>query len=135
VGQHEVTLISTDNQGLSASTTFSLIVYQPPKFTSSIAKQIDIMASNLANYTLPIMVGTPGEYIVHSPPLPRYATYDAPLYTFYPDKVSDVATATISGSLFNTFTSVPFSFKVNVTNQAPYLSAPIPDQVISLNSR
>ncbi len=134
MGEHEVTLICTDNQGLSASTIFSLNVYQPPKFTSSIVKQIDLIASNLGNYTLPIMLGNPGEYIVHNSPLPRYASYDSPLYTFYPEKMSDLGIATISGSLFNDYASVPFSFKVNVTNQAPYLSSPIPDQVIALNS-
>jgi hypothetical protein len=116
VGQHDVTLICSDNQGLFTNITFSLIVYQPPKFTSSIVQKIDLMASKLANYTLPIIEGASDEYIVHSSALPRFVTFKSPLYTFLPNQVSDLGIKTISGSLFNAYTSFPFSFIVNVTN-------------------
>ena len=41
-----ITVILTDHQGLSSNSSFLLTVYAPPKFAGSVAKQIDLMASN-----------------------------------------------------------------------------------------
>jgi hypothetical protein len=87
---HDITLICSDSKGLSLNKIFNLVVYQPPKFASSVAKQIDLMSSNLNNYTLPIMEGIAGEYITHSSGLPRFVTFNSPQYIFFPDRVSDL---------------------------------------------
>jgi len=62
-----------------------LTVYEPPKFTGSIIKQIDLFASKHENYTLPIMKNNPNEYIIHNPILPSFVTFESPLYYFHPD--------------------------------------------------
>lgn len=58
-------VILTDYQGLSTNATFGITIYQPPQFMGSVTKQIDLMASNEAYYSLPVMVGMPGEYVIH----------------------------------------------------------------------
>jgi hypothetical protein len=93
-----------------------LTVYQAPKFASSVAKQIDLMSSTLDNYTLPIMHGMFEEYITHSSGLPKFVSFNSPVYQFYPDKVIDLGISTISGQLFNKFTSISFYITLNVTN-------------------
>jgi hypothetical protein len=56
-----------------------------------------------------------------SPGLPRFVHFDYPVYSFHPKEPSDIGIFTINGELWNDYTKTPFSFKVNVTNQAPYL--------------
>jgi hypothetical protein len=94
---HDITLICSDSKGLSINKKFTLTVYQAPKFASSVANKIDLISNNLDNYTLPIMDGIAGEYIIHSSSLPRFVTFNSPLYQFFPDKVSDLGISTISG--------------------------------------
>ena len=48
-------MIITDNKGLTASQTFNLIVYEPPSFYGKLPKQLDLIASNPGNFTLPII--------------------------------------------------------------------------------
>ena len=58
-----MTVVCTDVEGLTANTNFQLIVFLPPKFAGSLPSQIDIMADNLSNYTLPLMPNMVGEYV------------------------------------------------------------------------
>ena len=58
-------VILTDYQGLSINATLGIVIYQPPQFVGSVVKQIELMASNEAYYSLPIMVGMTGEYMIH----------------------------------------------------------------------
>lgn len=58
-------VILTDYQGQSINATFGIVIYQPPQFVGSVVKQIELMASNEAYYSLPIMVGMIGEYVIH----------------------------------------------------------------------
>jgi hypothetical protein len=79
------------------------------------------MASNVAYYSLPVMPGMADEYVVHDLSLPRFATFSFPDYTFLPNRKSDLGVYTIKGQLWNAYTSISFQFRVNVTNEAPYL--------------
>jgi hypothetical protein len=92
------------------------------------------MASNLANYSLPVMQGMLDEYVVHSPSLPSFVKFDFPLYTFNPDKNKYLGISEISGSLHNSYTFIRFSFKINVLNKAPFLIEKLSNQVVSLNT-
>ncbi len=109
-------MICSDNLGLSSNKTFSLIVYQKPKFTSTLPKRLDVISSNLGNYTLPVIEGIPDEYVLHSSGLPNFVNFNYPTYKFLPDKVSDLGLSTISGKLFNSYSFISFSFVLNVTN-------------------
>jgi hypothetical protein len=113
--------VLTDQLGLFVKSTFKFTVYEPPKFVGAIVKQIDLMASNEGYYSLPIMEGLQGEYVTHESPLPRCATFDFPNYTFLPNRVSDLGLYIIKGKLWNQYTFTSFTFKINVTNEAPYL--------------
>ena len=53
-------------QDLSSNATFTLTVYAPPKFSTSVARQIDLMASHQAEYSLPVMPGLADEFVVHT---------------------------------------------------------------------
>jgi hypothetical protein len=77
------------------------------------------MASNLGNYRLPVIEGMPGEYVVHEMPLPRFAAFKFPEYTFLPDRKSDLGVHTIKGKLWNAHTFLDFQFRLNVSNEAP----------------
>lgn len=55
MGSRDITMIITDNKGLTASQTFNLIVYEPPSFDGKLPKQLDLIASNPGNFTLPII--------------------------------------------------------------------------------
>ncbi len=55
------------------------------------------MANNMANYSLPIIVGMPEEYVVHEIPLPKFAAFKFPVYTFLPNQKSDLGFYTIKG--------------------------------------
>ena len=56
-----------------------------------------------------------------SPGLPRFVKFDYPNYFFHPEDPSDIGIFIIKGELWNLYTHISFSFKVNVTNQRPYL--------------
>jgi len=47
--------------------------------------------------------------------------FDYPNYYFHPEKVSDIGNFIINGELCNEYSKTTFLFKVNVTNQPPYL--------------
>jgi hypothetical protein len=95
VGKSEITLICSDNMGLTGNKTFSLIVYQRPKFSSTIPNQIDLIANNLEKFNLPVIEGISYENVSHSSGLPRFVTFNFPLYTFLPDKLTDLGIFTI----------------------------------------
>jgi hypothetical protein len=61
-------------------------------------------------------------FVIHpsSPGLPSFVKFNYPQYIFYPEKLSDIGIFTIKGELCNDYLKVQFSFKINVTNQAPY---------------
>ncbi len=92
------------------------------------------MASNLANYSLPILLGMHDEYVIHSPSLPSFVKFDFPLYSFYPDKKKYLGISVITGSLHNTYTFIRFSFKINVYNEPPFLIEKLSNQVVSINT-
>ena len=83
-------VILTDYLGLSITATFGITIYQPPQFVGSVVKQIELMASNEAYYSLPVMVGIAGEYVVHEQSLPSFAKFNFPDYTFLPNRNSDL---------------------------------------------
>jgi hypothetical protein len=87
----------------------------------AIVKQIDLMASTEAYYSLPVMEGIQGEYVTHESSLPRFVTFDFPNYKFLPNRISDLGLYIIKGKLWNQYTYTSFTFKINVTNEAPYL--------------
>jgi hypothetical protein len=66
------------------------------------------MASNEANYTLPVMAGIAGEYVVHESPLPRFTVFIYPDYKFMPNRLSDLGFYIIKGQLWNAFTYLSF---------------------------
>lgn len=70
-----------------------------------------------ANYTLPV---EDTKYVARHE-YPRFVKFDYPVYFFIPLHPSDIGVFTIKGELWNDFAHTPFFFKVNVTNQAPYL--------------
>jgi hypothetical protein len=57
-------------------------------------------------------------------------TFSYPDYTFNPLSQSDLGIWTIKGKLWNQYTSVNFTFKLNVTNEAPYFSVDPPRMFI-----
>ena len=83
-------MICSDNLGLSANITFSVIVFQKPKFGSSLPNKIDLISNKLTNYTLPVINGITDEYVTHSPNLLRFVSFTFPTYQFLPDRVSDL---------------------------------------------
>ncbi len=90
MGSFDITVILTDSQGLSSNKSLNLIVYSSPRFIGSLAKQIDLIASKETSYSLPINPFASDEYIVHSPPLPSFVSFNFPEYTFQPNKISDL---------------------------------------------
>ena len=80
------------------------------------------MASNQAFYTLPIILGMKDEYVTHDTTLPQFAIFDSPDYIFQPNRLSDLGIYTVKGRLWNKYTYTNFTFKINVTNEPPYLS-------------
>jgi hypothetical protein len=104
-----------------------------PIFLGSLAKQIDLIASKQASYTLPVSPIAVDESIVHTSPLPSFVSFSFPEYTFEPNKISDLGLYVIQGNLKNLYTQTQFSFKINVTNDAPYLeSGKVPDQKVQI---
>ena len=83
--------------GLSGNKKFNLIVFQKPKFGSTIVNQINLISNKLRNYSLPVIEGIADEYIAHSSNLPRFVSFSFPTYKFLPDKVSDLGIFNISG--------------------------------------
>ncbi len=81
-GNFDVTVVLTDSHGGSTNATFGITVYQPPRFDGSVSKQIELMVSNQANYSLPVMQGMSDEYVVHEVSLPKFAAFNFPNYTF-----------------------------------------------------
>jgi len=97
----------------------------------SVLKQIELFASNEAYYSLPVMTGIADEYVVHDSSLPRFAKFSFPDYTFMPNRLSDLGVYTIKGQLWNSYTYINFQFRLNVTNEAPYIVGnQIRDQII-----
>jgi hypothetical protein len=94
------------------------------------------MVSNEANYTLPVMPGMAEEYVVHESPLPRFTLFSFPDYKFLPNRFNDLGFYIIKGQLWNDYTYLSFQFRLNVTNEAPYiLDYKMPDQiVVALNT-
>jgi hypothetical protein len=82
---------------------------------------INLMASSIDSYNLPLN-DNPDEFVVHSG-LPSFVSFEFPTYFFLPMKVSDLGISTISGILENSYEQVSFSFKIDVTNEAPYLES------------
>ena len=116
MGSFDITVILTDSQGLSSNKSFNLLVYSAPRFIRSLAKQIDLIASKEANYSLPVNPNAVDEYIVHYPPLPSFVSFNFPEYTFQPNKISDLGIYVIQGDLKNFHSQTHFSFKIIVTN-------------------
>jgi hypothetical protein len=56
-----------------------------------------------------------------SPGLPHFVKFEYPDYFFHPENPNDIREFIINGELSNDYTKIQFYFKVNVTNQAPYL--------------
>jgi hypothetical protein len=48
------------------------------------------------------------EYIIHYPSLPRFVTFESPIYYFFADKPDYLGISIISGQLFNAYTSTSF---------------------------
>jgi hypothetical protein len=71
-----------------------------------------------SNYTLPV---ENTNYAVLLAENPRFVEFQYPDFFFHPVRPNHIGVFTIKGELYNDYTSTPFSFKVNVTNQAPYL--------------
>ena len=126
VNVYKIKVTITDTHS-SPSYTFVLTVYNspliPPRFAIPVVKQIDIMASNKYNYTLPLIEGIQGEYATHDTTLPRFSKFINNTYSFFPDRASDMGIFIIKGKLWNYYASTRFSFKINVTNEAPFLKA------------
>jgi hypothetical protein len=74
-----------------------------------------------SNYSLPLDINQ-NLFVIHStyPGLPRFVKFNYPEYFFHPEKLSDIGIFTINGELCNDYLKLDFSFKVNVTNKAPY---------------
>jgi len=70
----------TDQVGLNKSSLFFCTVIIVANFT----KNIELLASNNDSYSLPMVTGDPNEHVFHPTPLPRYADFNFPNYTFYP---------------------------------------------------
>jgi len=79
------------------------------------------LASKESIYSLPVIEGTYGEYVKHIRSLPRYTKFKFPKYTFLPNQIGDLGLTTIKGELWNDYNFISFEFKVNVSNEAPFL--------------
>jgi hypothetical protein len=84
LGKIQVTVILLGMKGISSNESFDLTVYAPPRFDSSLPKKLDLMASTISSFKLPI----PNEnyYVVHNFLL-SFAKFDYSTnsYTFLPD--------------------------------------------------
>ena len=93
VNVYTIKVTITDTHS-SPSYTFVLTVYNSPpilpKFAIPVVKQINIMASNKYNYTLPLIEGIQGEYVTHDSTLPRFTKFNNNTYTFFADRSSDI---------------------------------------------
>jgi hypothetical protein len=78
------------------------------------------MVNKLANYTLPVIEGIKGEYVIHNPALPIFTSFKFPTYFFKPMRKTDLGIFNIKGQLWNKYTYTSFQFRLNVTNTAPY---------------
>ena len=61
--------------------------------------------------------------MTHDTTLPRFIKFINNSYIFFPDRASDIGIFIIQGKLWNPYASTSFTFKINVTNEAPFLKA------------
>jgi hypothetical protein len=90
IGIHSITVILTDQLGLSSSSIFYTTVLVYPKLTANVTQKIQLLASNNNSYSLPVVPGIPDERVIHTSGLPRFVNFIFPNYTFYPNLISDL---------------------------------------------
>lgn len=114
VGNHTVSVTVTDGL-VSPTYTFILTVIFPnlqkllgPSFTKRVPKMINVPITTNLEYSLPITIFTDDMKIVHSKPLPKYATFEFPTYKFQPRLASDIGIVMIKGSIVNSYSDFAF---------------------------
>lgn len=65
---------------MSGNKTFSLVVYQKPKFASNLENQIDLISNKLGKYSLPVVEGISDETVTHTVDLPNFVSFSFPNY-------------------------------------------------------
>jgi hypothetical protein len=55
VGDFDISVVLTDPLGLQVKAPFKFTVYEPSRFVGAVVKQIELMASNQAYYSLPVV--------------------------------------------------------------------------------
>lgn len=96
-GDFEITVFLNDPPGLKANATFTLTVYQMPKLLKSLPKRLDLQASKLGYYSLPVQLDVDDQYVIHDGSLPRFVTFNYPNYEFFPNSTSDLGLFRIGG--------------------------------------
>ncbi len=94
LGTIQITVILKREHGPSSNESFWLTVYEPPKFQSNLPRQLDLTICTTTNYSLPV----PADYkVIHTSVLPNFAEFNYPVYTFSPDKPSQLRQFVIEG--------------------------------------
>ena len=84
LGDYDITVVLTDPYGAYSNFQFKFSVFEIPKLTGPLAKNIEIMASNEVIYRLPVRFGMLDEYVTHDTTLPTFILFIYPLYIFRP---------------------------------------------------
>ena len=76
----------------------------------------------MSTYELPVIIEFNPVSITFQN-LPSFIRFQMPTFTFSPAKKSDLGEFEVKGTVKNKYLSKIFSFKVKVTNEAPYLTS------------
>lgn len=91
VGTHTVSVVVTDGTDSPVYTFLVTVINTPlmiqlwgPEFSQKIVMILSIPINTIKEYTLPIKLTTENMRVVHEIPLPQFATFEFPTYTFTP---------------------------------------------------
>jgi hypothetical protein len=81
IGEHLITIILQDIEGVRSEENFTLTVYPTPSFDSKLPKQIEVRVNQLLEYSLP-MADIEDMSVTHSVINSRFCSYRKGTYTF-----------------------------------------------------
>lgn len=73
-------------------------------------------------YSLPVNNNTADLEVVHTSPLPQFASFKFPTYEFKPNMTTHIGIGMITGILKNYDGEIKFQFSIIVENEAPSLN-------------
>jgi hypothetical protein len=88
LGEFTVSVVLSDNFGLNKPYPFTLVVYDYPRFSSTVKTQV-IKMNSVATLDLPIIKEFTPITVIFSTTLPAFINFAYPTFTFSPAKKND----------------------------------------------